>query len=593
MSEQTTQRAEQDNLEAALRESEELFSRVFHVGPTACAISAPEDGRHYDVNEGWMELLGYTREEALNNTAVSLGIWADPEERVRFVELLKKNGSVKALETKFRRKTGELIDVMVAAVFAEFHGEPRLFVVYDDITKRKRAEKLLAQQASAMKLMKSIAFTANQSTDVKSALSFCLEQICNYTGWDVGHVYLPDQSGSAIMDTGDCWYHSDEQKFGIFREISERHSSNRDGKRMCNRVFEQGEAHWVSDLASDPSFKRAQGAKRSGLNGGVAFPIKIRDEVVGVLEFYATKSIEPSTLLVNILTDVGTQMGRVVERADAEAKLVAHRDHLEEVVEARTAEIKCQAQKLEMALLKEKELNEMQRQFVSMASHEFRTPLAIIDSTAQRLKKRANCLTPEEAIDRVDKIRDTVKRMTRLMESALTAARMENGQIAIEIEPCNVEAIVRDACVHQEEIAKDHVIACNLTNLPEAIQADSGALEQVLTNLLSNAVKYAPEDPEIEVTARAEGSNVMVSVRDHGLGIDEDDLANMFERFFRAKTSTGIAGTGIGLSLVKALVEMHGGSIGVESEKGKGSIFTVLLPISGPDRAEQNASKVA
>jgi signal transduction histidine kinase len=115
----------------------------------------------------------------------------------------------------------------------------------------------------------------------------------------------------------------------------------------------------------------------------------------------------------------------------------------------------------------------------------------------------------------------------------------------------------------------------------------------VLTNLLSNAVKYAPDAPDIEVKAGTKGDQVVISVRDHGIGIDEDELGRIGERFFRAKTSTGTAGTGIGLNLAKTLVEMHDGSFSVESQKGKGSTFTIRLPINGPDQTEQTDTKVA
>jgi signal transduction histidine kinase len=138
-----------------------------------------------------------------------------------------------------------------------------------------------------------------------------------------------------------------------------------------------------------------------------------------------------------------------------------------------------------------------------------------------------------------------------------------------------------------------HIITCKLVDLPVTIQADSGALEQVFTNLLSNAVKYAPDAPEIDVVARGEGGEVVISVRDRGLGIDEEDLPQMFERFFRAKTSTGIVGTGIGLNLVKNLVEMHGGSVAIESKKGEGSTLTVRLPVDGPEETEELDSQAA
>ncbi|MDH3580192.1 MAG: ATP-binding protein [Hyphomicrobiales bacterium] len=283
------------------------------------------------------------------------------------------------------------------------------------------------------------------------------------------------------------------------------------------------------------------------------------------------------------------------KRQLAEAEIIRHRDHLQDMVETATMDLKAKAVELNRALTREKRLNEQQRQFVSMASHEFRTPLAVIDGMAQRLKRLADKgpLAQEDAAERVDKIRGAVARMTRLMESTLAAARMDEGKINIEIAPCTIRDIVEEVCIRQQEIATDHVISCNATALPPTIQADSGALEQVLTNLLSNAVKYAPDAPDIQVRAHSEGDDVVISVRDNEVGIDEDDLPRMFERFFRAKSSTGISGTGIGLNVVKTLIEMHDGSINFESAIGEGTTFTVRLPINGPVKRLETVGCVA
>ncbi|MCH7692473.1 MAG: HAMP domain-containing histidine kinase [Proteobacteria bacterium] len=154
----------------------------------------------------------------------------------------------------------------------------------------------------------------------------------------------------------------------------------------------------------------------------------------------------------------------------------------------------------------------------------------------------------------------------------------------MEPRPCDLKALVREVCARQAEISKFHDIRVDVDGLPEEIHADAGLLDQVFTNLLSNAVKYAPNDPRIEVKGWTDGTFAALSVCDHGVGIPADDLPRMFERFFRARTSAGIGGTGIGLNLVKRLVEMHTGTTKVDSVEGQGSVFTVRLPI-GPRAA--------
>jgi len=185
--------------------------------------------------------------------------------------------------------------------------------------------------------------------------------------------------------------------------------------------------------------------------------------------------------------------------------------------------------------------------------------------------------------------------MTRLMESTLSVACLEEGRIEVTVESCDISKVVQEICARQREICKTHVISCDLADLPVTMQADTGSVDQMFTNLLSNAVKYAPDAPDIKVVGRTEEDYVVISVRDHGIGIDEDELGRIGERFFRAKTSIGIAGTGtgIGLNLVKMLVEQHDGSFSVESPTGEGCTFIIRLPIDGPDQREQAVTKVA
>ena len=237
------------------------------------------------------------------------------------------------------------------------------------------------------------------------------------------------------------------------------------------------------------------------------------------------------------------------------------------------------ANQLEQALAKEKELNELQRQFISMVSHEFRTPLTIIDSTAQRMMRRRGRLTPDEFQQRTGKIRSAVKRMTMLVESTLSVARLDAGKF--EMNPRYIDAgeLVADNCRLQQEISASHDISVDVGAISGPIFADPYLFNHIFTNLLSNAVKYSPDGCKIEVRGWMEDEQFLVSIRDHGMGISDNDVPRLFERFFRAGTSTGIAGTGIGLHLVKQLVDLHGGSIEVESVEGEGSTFTIRLPI--------------
>lgn len=270
----------------------------------------------------------------------------------------------------------------------------------------------------------------------------------------------------------------------------------------------------------------------------------------------------------------------VTARKKAERDLLQHRDHLEETVRHRTEEIARQAEELERLLVQERHINELQRQFVAMTSHEFRTPLAIIDGAAQRLVRRKLGMTPDFVAEKAEQIRSSVSRMLELMESILSAGRLDHGRITITHADCSLADIIRTCSARQSAIRKSHHFRLDLDRLPATIAADRTALEQVFTNLFSNAVKYAPDSPDIYVTGWQDGDTIVIAVRDEGIGIDADDLPRMFQRYFRARTSTGIAGTGIGLNFVQQIIELHGGTIWVESSKGKGTTFSFTLPIA-------------
>jgi signal transduction histidine kinase len=214
-----------------------------------------------------------------------------------------------------------------------------------------------------------------------------------------------------------------------------------------------------------------------------------------------------------------------------------------------------------------------------MVSHEFRTPLAIIDGNAQRLQRKKSKIAQEKLSDVLTTMRTSVRRLVDLMESVLSSARLEEGKIGFEPGECDIAGLMREICAGYRELHAEYDIREDLECLPKTITADGKLLRQVFSNLVSNAVKYAPGGTSIWVTGHQDSQgNIAVSVRDEGVGIPEDELERLFDRFFRASTSTGIPGTGIGLHLVRHLVDMHGGTINVESLPGEGATFTVSLP---------------
>lgn len=273
----------------------------------------------------------------------------------------------------------------------------------------------------------------------------------------------------------------------------------------------------------------------------------------------------------------------ITERKALELDLAKHRDHLQELVAERTAELQQQAERLAAALDRERELAGLQRQFVSMVSHEFRTPLAIIDGHAHIIQKRSVGILPDRSIQGLGKIRHSVRLLTDLMESFLATANIEDGRIAIVPGDCALHEIITELAKSLGELHPKHKILLDIDQLPQCIIADSKLLHQVFSNLISNALKYSPDGGCVWIAARAKDDcSTVISVRDEGVGIPKDEQSKLFNRFFRASTSRGIAGTGIGLHLAMHIVQMHEGMIDVESVEGQGTTFRVHLPDQPP-----------
>ena len=243
-----------------------------------------------------------------------------------------------------------------------------------------------------------------------------------------------------------------------------------------------------------------------------------------------------------------------------------------------------QATMLEEKLAAERHLTQLQRNFVSMASHEFRTPLTIIDGHAQRLNKLRERIGTEEINTRASKIRAAVLRMTHLIDNLLTSTRLVESGAGLYFHPQEVDLreLVHDVCQLHREISPGSTIEEALGDRSLLMVGDPKLLSQVFDNLLSNAIKYSPGAGIAKITAGIEDGRLVVGVEDNGIGIPPGDIERLFERYFRGSNVSGIVGTGVGLNLVKMVVDLHGGDIVVASEEGNGSRFTVRLPIKPP-----------
>jgi len=226
-------------------------------------------------------------------------------------------------------------------------------------------------------------------------------------------------------------------------------------------------------------------------------------------------------------------------------------------------------------------LNRAKSEFVSIVSHEFRTPLTGIQGFSEMMRDEE--LGLEEMREYAGDINKDAQRLNRMIDEMLDLDRMESGRMTIHPEPMDLNAVVEEAVGRVRPNAPNHTLTVELQSDLPRIKADADRLTQVTSNLLNNAVKYSPTGGRITVTTRAEGDQLRLDVRDEGLGIPAEALETIFERYSRvdSQATKDIPGTGLGLPIVRQIVQLHGGKVWAESELGRGSVFHVLLPLAG------------
>jgi signal transduction histidine kinase len=225
------------------------------------------------------------------------------------------------------------------------------------------------------------------------------------------------------------------------------------------------------------------------------------------------------------------------------------------------------------------QLSKLRSEFVSIVSHEFRTPLTGIQGFSEMM--RDETLTMPEMREYAGDINKDARRLARLITDMLDLDRMESGRMTLNSEPVDLNRIVTDTAAQFRLSAADHPIQLELDERLHSIMGDSDRLTQVVTNLVSNAIKYSPAGGPVELrTTRAE-KTVLLTVRDHGMGIPTEHLEKIFDRYSRVETTEtrAIQGTGLGLPIVRQIVQLSQGQVWATSESGQGSVFYVELPL--------------
>ena len=309
---------------------------------------------------------------------------------------------------------------------------------------------------------------------------------------------------------------------------------------------------------------------------GSVFPAEI-----SLSYFYREKAL----LAVGYIIDI-------TAKKEAERTLLEHKSRIEQLnteleqkVIDRTHALMATLHQLEQskdelgkALAAERELGELKSRFVSMASHEFRTPLSAILTSASLIEKYPNTDQQDKRLRHIQRIKSSVNHLNDILEEFLSVGRLEEGRVESTWALVDLPDLITDVMSDLQDMLKAGQVIQTQFNCPKPVRSDPSLLRKILVNLLSNAIKYSSDNQVVYVHATCQEAGFQLIIRDEGIGISEDDQKHLFERFFRAKNATNFDGTGLGLHIVAKYLELLGGTIDLTSQLSQGTTVTLTFP---------------
>ena len=522
--------------ERLFRESEERFQRAFNLSPTPQAIISYPERNVLDVNDRWTSTFGWNRNEIIGRFSHELELWSDPGERRNFYRKIERTGNVTELETRLKSKDKTPHTVLVSAVRTMLGVQECVLLSYIDITERQAAETAL--QKSRQLLETVVSQLPGVVFRCKIDRNWTMLWISPHVKVLTGHSPQKFLSGEVTFTNltlpeyhDKLWrgIQSCQNRVGLERTYEvEYQIKRRDGELRW--IFEQGE------IVRDPDTQI--------------------DHIVG------------------FVTDI-------TARKEAEERLRDLNANLEHRVSERTAQLERANQELT-------ELDRLKTEFLATMSHELRTPLNSIIGFSSILERgMVGPLQPEQKLQ-ISLVNKSAVQLMELINDLLDVSRIDSGRMEFSKEAVDMQKIVAAVVAELKPELDQRASKLRLnTEFPEPlpmIHSDASRVHQIVLNLAANAVKFTPQGTVTIRVKPTSDNGVSIVVTDTGIGIKAEHLPQLFEAFRQIDGSARrvYEGVGLGLNLVRKLAAKLGGQVEVESEYGRGSRFTVVLPSESP-----------
>lgn len=500
----------------------------------------PCDWRYIEVN------AAFERHNGLVNAAGKTIRSLSPDIEQKWMDIY---GRVAETGESIRFEEDSIALQRVFDLYAFRIGEPRerlVAVLFTNITERRAAEKILleseARKNYLLKLSDALRPVADLTQMQTNAVTLLAKQfgvmrasyfemdadqnrISKMVGYETGTIHLPDR-----MQLSD---------FGA----------------MIQETFRAGQTMVVDDIETVPEQASMRPAYQAiSVRAWAGVPLVKNGQLLAVLSIHEPYPRSWTREEIDILEETAERTWAAVEQARAEQALRENEQQLREMVKLRD-------------------------EFVSVASHELKTPLTSVKAYAQLVLEQLEKSGDKANLDFLLRLNVQIDRLTGLINNLLDATRVSEGQFQLRLEQIDIAAVLHN-CIEEIKSAASQRIMLNIARVPTII-ADQERIGQVIINLMSNAMKYAPAKSSIYVNCRLQQDWIEISIRDEGCGIPKKDIGRIFEKFFRvtANKMDTYPGLGLGLHICAQIIQMHGGKISVQSELGKGAVFSVWLPV--------------
>lgn len=522
-------------------------------------------------NQGAEKIYGWTAREVLGRNGVELlqtEFGGSTSGRMR-QEIAEVGGFVG--ETTQLRKDGTRIPVEVASiVLRDDKGQITGYVsVNRDITGRKKAEEQLQKQLRHLHALRMIDIAISSSFDVYMVLNIVLQYAVSQLGVDASAVVLFSPHLHTI-------------EYAASRGVQSRtvqQTQIKLSKDYAGRaVMERATVHVEGPIAANNELARALHLANERFVDYHGTPLIVKGEVKGVLELYHRMSLQLDDGQLDFLETLARQASIAIENSQLFQSLQRANTELEQRVAERTAEL----QKLNLEL---QDANRSKGEFLATLSHDLRTPLNNILSVSEFLREQDGSTSEEMQRTSLRTIESSGQHLLELINDIFDVSMIDAGKFEIQPHMTDVNALCQSslAIVRQQAAQKSIALVYVEDRTVSKVYADPLRLKQILVNLLTNAVKFTSSDGKITLEVHADSGSDLIqfSVTDTGVGIAADDLSQLFQPLSQTRKDLNahIEGTRLGLALIQRLTDLHGGSVHVESERGKGSRFTINLPL--------------